>query len=655
MKKSKLTFTTVTIPSASLGEPSPLADVGSDTYIRAPIEIDETIPPEEAKYIGKGMIETLLPYKIQNNYTRERVPTPHPCAVLENDCLRATFLTGLGGRLYSLFDKKQGRELLYCNPVFQPGNLALRGAWFSGGIEWNVGIKGHNPLTCSPLYARRAVGEDGEDMLEMFEYERKRGVTYTLRFKLADDVLFLKVIIENRNAHPVNMYWWSNIAVCENKDTRVIAPTKTAIRTTYRDGNYALGITEYPMIGGVDCSYPAHISTAVDYFYRVSDEPRDKWVAAVEPDGSGFAEFSDKTLRGKKLFLWGKEKGGPHWNEWLSDGSANYIEIQAGIMRTQMEHFPMAAESVIEFREAFSSLNISKDDAVSESYSRAAEAVAKALDSRFDVLEKVDFTVSEYGELESYGSGWGALESLLQKRPVSLIQDFPMPKADGECRDALMLLKTGELPVHPVTEPISAFMTGEHWRKLVLAASESWYRSYLLGVISYELVKVDEALEYYEESVSLEPNPWAYHDIASILKNYKHDISASLEYMRSAFELLPSDFNLAVMYAGALIAAGKHEEWLDVYENILNKDLKRGRLKMLAAHSAAESAKPERAIAYLTQDFLMPDLKEGEFSVFAIWLKAHGEIMKKAGKSDLSEEAILREYPLPYELDFRMH
>ena len=59
-------------------------------------------------------------------------------AVLENDHLRATFLLELGGRLWSLLHKPTGRELLSVNPVFQPANLAIRNAWFSGGVEWNI-------------------------------------------------------------------------------------------------------------------------------------------------------------------------------------------------------------------------------------------------------------------------------------------------------------------------------------------------------------------------------------------------------------------------------------------------------------------------------------------------------------------------------------
>jgi hypothetical protein len=58
----------------------------------------------------------------------------------------------LGGKLASIYDKQEQRELLFDNPVFQPANLAVLNAWFSGGIEWNGLIPGHTPFTCSSVF-----------------------------------------------------------------------------------------------------------------------------------------------------------------------------------------------------------------------------------------------------------------------------------------------------------------------------------------------------------------------------------------------------------------------------------------------------------------------------------------------------------------------
>lgn len=97
--------------------------------------------------------------------TDRREPVTLKTIELENDCLKAVFLAEYGMRLYSLYDKVLGRELLFRNPVFQMANLALRDAWFSGGIEWNFGQMGHAFTTCSPVYAAVCREPSGEEFL----------------------------------------------------------------------------------------------------------------------------------------------------------------------------------------------------------------------------------------------------------------------------------------------------------------------------------------------------------------------------------------------------------------------------------------------------------------------------------------------------------
>lgn len=129
------------MPAAEMGKENPLPDIKNVRYIHAKIETTEAVPAEDRKYISKGMNNTLLPYTRQDGYNRQRTEKSFNAVVLENNFLKAVFLPELGGRLWSLFDKTANRELLYCNPVFQPGNLALRNAWFSGGVEFNISIK----------------------------------------------------------------------------------------------------------------------------------------------------------------------------------------------------------------------------------------------------------------------------------------------------------------------------------------------------------------------------------------------------------------------------------------------------------------------------------------------------------------------------------
>ena len=154
---TELKFEKYTMPAAHMGIDNTLPDIHGNAYIRSKIRVSDRVPEEDRKYINQGMISTLLPYSIQDGYDRAEELRDFDAAVLENERMRAVFLPSLGGRLWSLYDKKRDRELLYKNDIFRPAHLALRNAWNSGGVEWNVGIKGHNPLTCAPLFAQKVL------------------------------------------------------------------------------------------------------------------------------------------------------------------------------------------------------------------------------------------------------------------------------------------------------------------------------------------------------------------------------------------------------------------------------------------------------------------------------------------------------------------
>lgn len=75
------------------------------------------------------------PYRKYTGYTRVLKPRDVRVAILENEFSKAVFLPEFGGRLWQLTDKTTGKELLYTNDVICPSSLAVRDAWFSGGLS----------------------------------------------------------------------------------------------------------------------------------------------------------------------------------------------------------------------------------------------------------------------------------------------------------------------------------------------------------------------------------------------------------------------------------------------------------------------------------------------------------------------------------------
>lgn len=661
---TQLRFENILLKAADLGEENCLPDIMNNKYIHTPIRVTDRIPAGEGALIGKGMISTLLPYCIQDGYDRNRKEREFQAAILENEYLKATFLPCLGGRLWSLYYKKAGKELLYRNAVFQPANLSLRNAWFSGGVEWNVGIKGHNPLTCSPLFACRCTNVHGEPVLKMYEYERIRGVVYSVCATLKEDVLLVHPVIENREAEDKYMYWWSNIAVDEQEGMRILAPTRETFVSYYDETGYVLDYDALPVmqIKGmempVDVSYPERIFRSGDFFYNIPKGQK-KWVAAVDREGSGLMQFSDDILQGRKLFIWGRQQGGRHWNEWLSDGYKPYVEIQAGLLKTQLEHFIMEKESVIQWTEGYCGISGEKDVLHGQDYSAATAHLEAQLGEKYNHLSEGHFEIVHQEEPAYLGSGWGALENRIRNVAISDYNAFPEASMNAQQEDWISLLEKGELPQRDVLQPILSYVAGDFWEKLLREhLQERWYDYYQLGVICCAKCRFEEAMDCFRRSQDLEANPWALRCMAQIEKSQRSDTAAAAELMCSAVALKDDYRPLLCDCADALIADGQYQRWLEIYSGLSPELRENGRLTFFTIVCLIKTGQLEQAAALLTEELVVCDIKEGEYSISQLWVELYRLVMAQklsVVPEAVSDEAVLERYPLPYTLDYRMH
>jgi hypothetical protein len=654
---TQLRFEKYPLPSANMGEPNTLPDIHRNAYIRAPIEVAKTVPEEDAKNIGKGMIPTLLPYTIQDGYDRAQIPRDMDAAILENEEIRAVFLPSLGGRLWSLYDKKRNRELLYKNDVFRPANLALRNAWFSGGVEWNVGIKGHNPLTCASLFAQKGENAEGEPILRMYEFERIRGVVYTIEAALHADALIMNITIENTDDADVYMYWWSNIAVPETKQTRVIVPTEDSFFCTYTEGRYFLDKGKLRDIDTCDVSYAANSPYSRDYFYDIPKES-DKWIASLERDGKGLLHFSDPILQGRKLFVWGQHNGGRHWNEWLTHEAGPYIEIQAGLLKTQLEHFIMPKNSRIGWRECYTAAELSPEVAHGE-ITEVRKALGKIVSEKMALLDPSLFCLAHKDAPVYYGSGWGALEERLRGKPISEIAEFPADSIGKEQADWLALLEDKPFPCPASSLPIVSFAVGKRWLSLMEKKNEtSWYYYNHLGVMRYADGDFESAKEAFLRSIEAEDTAWARRNLAQLSKNVFGDANTAADHILRAAELCNTYTPLCLECAEILIHAERYETLAKLYESFPKSIRENGRMRMLLGTCYTKLGNLARAEEFVNGSLVVPDIREGEYALSNIWIELHAKRLaaeRKIPCDTIRAEEVLQLYPLPYAWDYRMH
>jgi tetratricopeptide (TPR) repeat protein len=587
-------------------------------------DIDCTgLDAEMTRNIRYGTVRGVLPYLLEDDYSRELVPQETRVATLENDHLKAVVLLDLGGRLWSLRDKVGGRELLYTSDRIQFGNLGLRNAWFPGGVEWNLGTTGHTALTCSPVHAAALELPDGAPGLRIFEWERMRDLVYQVDFRLGPRSRQLVVDIEvtNPNAHAVPVYWWSNIAVASFPGSRVMVPSRTAFEFTYAR---RLRRVPVPGAGAADLTYPHEAARTADHFFELDPE-RLPWIAAVDRTGVGLLQVSSRRLRGRKLFTWGTSPGGRRWQEFLTGSAHAYFEVQAGLARTQLEHLRLEPGERWSWSEVYGPVAVPVE-AVHGTWAEAVECLEAAVAEAHleSVLgERAGADGRRQGARLHAGSGWGALESLRREvageQPSPVIDRlFPRSSLGEEQRPWITLLETGALP--PGTP--RSYVAGPAWSGLLERAADSAVSMLHRGVARWSAGRRETAVEAWEAAFALEPGSWlALRNLAAASGLMGAPGRSAEQYLR-ALELMPGVPQLRVEAIEALIAADRFAEAIALAQAAPPSAFT-GRLRFLEAWAAVGNGDLRLAESILEGGLEVADLREGEASLSDLWLAVH--------------------------------
>ncbi|MET7754483.1 DUF5107 domain-containing protein [Streptomyces sp. NPDC005389] len=659
----------LTLPAAPLGPDDPLPALRAPAGAHAvdPRTLAE-LPRDMARGIGRAPLRSLLPAPVRDGYGRERTPADLDTIVIENDRLRVTVLPGLGGRVHSLHHKPTGRELLYRNPVFQPAAFALNGAWFSGGVEWNIGATGHTTLSCSPLHAATVRAPDGGPMLRLWEWERLRDLPFQVDLWLPEgsDFLYVGVRIRNPHERTAPVYWWSNIAVPE--DRRVLAPADAAWHHGYDRG---LSRVPVPAAGdGTDRTYPLNSTHAADWFYDLPEGQR-RWIAALDADGTGLVQTSTDPLRGRKLFVWGTGRGGRRWQEWLTEpGTPGYAEIQAGLARTQLEHLELAGGAEFSWLEAYGPLATDPATALGEDWTAARADVERSLSGALPrAAVDAAYTAWREGaadlppeEVLAAGSGWGALE-VLRGRHELPGTPFPESTLGPEQEPWRELLRTGVLPA-PASgaTPLIAPLVAPPWRDMLETAPADPTTEYQLGIAQWHAGDRAQAVRSWERGLKEARTRWPLLYCLAVADREDGHPERAAEHFTEAFNdheaaqagpVAPhpgaatgtgaAEADADDDGAGAPVALALGREALDallavdrpdraraLWQRLPDSARRRGAFRLLEVRLLLAERRPDEARAVFDAGFEVADLREGAEILGELWQRITDEILPEA-------------------------
>lgn len=674
---------TFTLPSAKIGPQNQLP------YFRASVDnisprTDSTLLEQETVRFGENCGRRVLPYLMQDGYTRVKQEQKLTGVVLENETLKATLLPALGGRLYSLYHKKLGRELLFKNPVLQPANLAIRNAWFAGGIEWNLGRVGHTFFTCESVFCAKMCDEQGNDFVRIYEFERQTRLFWQVDFHLPKGaqalVAYVRVVNDDSSSKP--LYWWTNIALPLDKSTRVFSGTSEIFYMRpegFLDSQPIYGHGRLPKIAGVpgmcerDITYPLNIKFSSEYFFQNPKTAAAPWEGAAYGDGLLFFERSTQPLCTRKMFTWGDCAGGRHWCDYLAlPGEGDYVEIQAGVAPSQLHTALIEGESTVSFVQAFGGRMLSEQaDYTGEDYDSACLRIEREIDGCISPEQVTEWKAKyeSYAEIQphellSYGSGFGALEGARRKReagqalPEGLL--FPQDSITSEQALWQTFLDTGRFPALPVDRAPESYMTDTAWADYFLAAAKAqpenamlWYH---YGVLLAENDEIQRAIEAFEHSLAASRSPWALYALGAMQERAGQRDS----WLSNLGEAYENGKDLSPAFGEALILALMSAERFDEAFTLCQSETreKNRTQRFLLAGAAAGLKQNDFSLAEQVLAMDIAIIREGENNLSGLWAEytarkyAKEQGLPYAGQLP-AELGCTEELPAQY--DFRMH
>ncbi len=289
----------------------------------------------------------IYPYTMQDDLRPDRAPRTYKTVVLESDLVKLTFIPELGGRIWEAVDKVTGEPIFYVNHVVKPGLIAMRGAWISGGVEFNTGPQGHTVSAISPADVLILSQEkDGSRSVAVGDTDRMYRLAWTVIITLRPGRRFIeqRVTLYNKNETVCPYYYWNCTAQPNTPGFRFVYPMTL--------GTDHAGTTFYkwPVNDGVDLSSGKNYRQMSSIFAYECDQ--DFFGSYDEDEDRGCVAFADhRQLPGKKAWTWGWGGDGIAHQRMLTDDDGPYNEVQTGPLHTQAETGRLDPHEAISWKE----------------------------------------------------------------------------------------------------------------------------------------------------------------------------------------------------------------------------------------------------------------------------------------------------------------
>ena len=290
-------------------------------------------------YTGRayqGAKGPVYPYPLLDKITDIREEKTYRALYLENDYVKICVLPEIGGRIFSALDKTNNYDFFYCQHVIKPALLGMRGAWISGGVEWNFPHH-HRATGFMNVDYTLTENADGSKTIWVGEIELRHRMKWIIGLTLHPNRSYIEATIKlfNRTPFAHSFLCWANVSVHTNKDYQIIFPPSTEFATYHGKNQFSHWPISYDVfnrvdyIKGVDVSWWKNHPEPTSFFAWNCKE--DFLAGYDHGKEAGVVHFADHNIvPGKKFWTWGTGERGKIWEKILTETDGPYIELMVG-------------------------------------------------------------------------------------------------------------------------------------------------------------------------------------------------------------------------------------------------------------------------------------------------------------------------------------
>ena len=284
-----------------------------------------------------GRSSRLYPYSFLDRFTSTAVDKEWTVVRMENPWIKLSVLPQVGGKIWGATEKSTDREFVYTNDVVKFRQIALRGPWTSGGIEFNFGVVGHAPSCATPVDYVTQKNPDGSVSCIVGTMDLPSRTRWSVAITLPKDKAYFQTqaFWYNQTALNQSYYVWMNGAVRATDDLQNILPGRY-----YIGHDFSVPLKAWPTdTQGRDLSWYRNNRFGSHKSFFTVGEYENFYGGYWHDWQFGFGHWAlYDDMSGQKLWLWALSRQGGIWEDLLTDKHGQYTEPQAGRYFNQNDH-----------------------------------------------------------------------------------------------------------------------------------------------------------------------------------------------------------------------------------------------------------------------------------------------------------------------------